>query len=62
VAQGNTAGQLAALMQISQVMLGSDYPFRKGTEAVEGVHNYKFSADEIKESENALRVIPRLTA
>ena len=65
VAQGNTLGQLAALMQmvpISQVMLGSDYPFREGTEAVEGVHNYKFSPDEIKaiESENAIRVMPRL--
>ncbi len=65
VAQGNTLGQLAALMQmvpISQVMLGSDYPFREGTEAVTGVHNYKFSPDEIKaiESENAIRVMPRL--
>jgi len=36
VAQGNTPGQLAALMEmvnISQVMFGSDYPFRKGAEA-----------------------------
>jgi 6-methylsalicylate decarboxylase len=65
VAQGNTPGQLAALMQmvkISQVMFGSDYPFRKGIEAVEGVHNYKFSEEEIKaiDSENAIRVMPRL--
>jgi predicted TIM-barrel fold metal-dependent hydrolase len=65
VAQGNTPGQLAALMEmvkISQVMFGSDYPFRKGIEAVEGVHNYKFSPDEIKaiDSENAIRVMPRL--
>jgi predicted TIM-barrel fold metal-dependent hydrolase len=65
VAQGNTPGQLAALMEmvkISQVMFGSDYPFRKGTEAVEGVHNYKFTPDEIKaiDSENAIRVMPRL--
>jgi 6-methylsalicylate decarboxylase len=65
VAQGNTPGQLAALMQmvkISQVMFGSDYPFRKGIEAVEGVHNYKFSPEEIKaiDSENAIRVMPRL--
>ncbi|HEY6256602.1 MAG TPA: amidohydrolase family protein [Xanthobacteraceae bacterium] len=67
VAQGNTPGQLAALMQmvnISQVMLGSDYPFRKGVDAVDGVHNYKFSAEDIKaiESENAIRVMPRLRA
>jgi predicted TIM-barrel fold metal-dependent hydrolase len=65
VAQGNTPGQLAALMQmvnISQVMFGSDYPFRQGTEAVEGVNNFKFSPDEIKaiDSENAIRVMPAL--
>jgi predicted TIM-barrel fold metal-dependent hydrolase len=67
VAQGNTLGQLAALMQmvpVSQVMLGSDYPFREGTEAVEGLANYKFSAADLKaiESENAIRVMPRLLA
>ncbi len=65
VAQGNTPAQLFALMQmvdIAQVMLGSDYPFRKGVEAVNGVHNYKFTPDEIKaiESENAIRVMPSL--
>jgi len=65
VAQGNTPGQLAALMQmvkISQVMFGSDYPFRLGTEALDGVRNYKFSPDEIKaiDSENAIRVMPAL--
>jgi predicted TIM-barrel fold metal-dependent hydrolase len=65
VAQGNTLGQLAALMQmvpISQVMFGSDYPFRQGIEAVEGVHNYKFSPDDRKaiDSENAIRVMPGL--
>ena len=65
VAQGNSPGQLAALMamvDISQVMLGSDYPFRKGVDAVDGVHNYKFSPAEIKaiESENAIRVMPLL--
>jgi 6-methylsalicylate decarboxylase len=67
VAQGNTPGQLAALMQmvpVSQVMLGSDYPFRQGIEAVEGITNYKFSAADLKaiESENAIRVMPRLRA
>jgi len=65
VAQGNSPGQLAALMamvDISQVMLGSDYPFRKGVDAVDGVHDYKFSPAEIKaiESENAIRVMPLL--
>jgi predicted TIM-barrel fold metal-dependent hydrolase len=46
------------------VMLGSDYPFRQGIEAVEGLANYKFSAADLKaiESENAIRVMPRLKA
>jgi 6-methylsalicylate decarboxylase len=65
IAQGNTRGQLAALMdmvKISQVMFGSDYPFRKGVDAVEGVHNFTFSPNDIKaiDSENAIRVMPAL--
>jgi 6-methylsalicylate decarboxylase len=65
VAQGNTPGQLAALMQmvpVSQVMLGSDYPFRAGVDAVEGIANYKFNPTDLKaiESENAIRIMPRL--
>jgi predicted TIM-barrel fold metal-dependent hydrolase len=65
VAQGNTRGQLAALMQmvpVSQVMLGSDFPFRKGIEAVEGVANYNFSDADRKaiQSDNAIRVMPGL--
>ena len=47
VAQGNTPGQLAALLKmvsISQVMFGSDYPFRDANEAVEGLADYKFDA------------------
>jgi predicted TIM-barrel fold metal-dependent hydrolase len=65
VAQGNTRGQLAALMQmvqVPQVLLGSDFPFRKGLEAVEGVANYDFSDADRKaiESENAIRIMPGL--
>ena len=67
VAQGNTPGQLAALMQmvkVPQVMLGSDFPFRKGIEAVEGVAHYDFSDADRRaiESENAIRVMPGLKA
>ena len=65
VAQGNTPGQLAALMQmvqVSQVMFGSDFPFRKAIEASDGLAAYKFSDADRKaiDSENAIRVMPRL--
>ena len=65
VAQGNTPGQLAALMKlvpISQVMFGSDFPYRFGTEAVDGVAAYPFSEAERRaiDFENAIRVMPGL--
>lgn len=65
VAQGNTPGQLAALLKlvpISQVMFGSDYPYRHGIEALEGVDAYPFTTAERRaiDFENAVRVIPRL--
>ena len=67
VAQGNTPGQLAALLKlvpISQVMFGSDYPYRLGVEAVEGVDAYRFTVAERRaiNSENAIRVMPNLKA
>ena len=67
VAQGNTPSQLAALMKlvpISQVMFGSDFPYRNGTEAVEGVADYPFSAADRRaiDFENAIRVMPGLKA
>ena len=65
VAQGNTRGQLAALMQmvpISQVMLGSDFPYRHGIEAVDGINDYDFTDADRRaiENENAIRVMPGL--
>jgi predicted TIM-barrel fold metal-dependent hydrolase len=65
VAQGNTPGQLAALMKlvsISQVMFGSDYPFREAKEAVDGVAAYKFSAADERAvgSGNALKMFPNI--
>ena len=50
VAQGNTPEQLAALLQlipISQVMFGSDYPYREAIEAADGVAAYKFNAADL---------------
>ena len=65
IAQGNTPGQLAALMKlvsISQVMFGSDYPFRDAMEALEGMVAYKFSAaDQLAiENGNALKMFPNI--
>jgi len=65
IAQGNTPGQLAALMKlvsISQVMFGSDYPFRDAAEAVDGLVGYKFSAaDQLAiDNANALKMFPNI--
>jgi predicted TIM-barrel fold metal-dependent hydrolase len=47
IAQGNMPGQFAALLKlvaVSQVMFGSDFPYREATEAAEGLAAYGFSA------------------
>ena len=64
-AQANSPGALAALLKLvstSQVMFGTDYPYRPGAEVVEGLGNYGFSAAELRaiDRENALRLMPRL--
>jgi 6-methylsalicylate decarboxylase len=65
IAQGNMPGQFAALLKlvpVSQLMFGSDYPFREAAEAVEGVDGYDFGAAE-RDSINrdtALSLMPRL--
>src|SRR5262245_31264593 len=66
VAQGNTPGMLAALMYmvpISQVLFGSDFPYREAKEAVDGVANYKPFSDAERRAidrENAVRIMPQL--
>ena len=45
-AQANSPGALAALLKlvpVSQVMFGTDYPYRPGSEVVEGLTGYGFS-------------------
>jgi predicted TIM-barrel fold metal-dependent hydrolase len=65
IAQGNTAGQFAALMKmvsISQVMFGSDYPYRDAKEAADGLVAYKFSAaDQLAiDNGNALKMFSNI--
>jgi len=67
IAQGNTAGQLAALMKmvsVSQVLFGTDFPYRDGTEAVEGLDAYGFSAaDRLAiDRGNAIKLMPNIKA
>lgn len=63
-AQANHAGALAALLKIasvSQVMFGTDFPYRPGAEAVAGLTAYGFTASELAAIDrgNALRLMPR---
>ena len=65
VAQGNTPGQLAALLKmvsVSQVVFGSDYPFRDAKEAVDGIIAYQFPAADLRaiDNGNALRLFPSI--
>jgi len=65
VAQGNTPGQLAALTKMvptSQILFGSDYPYRDAKEAVDGLLDYKFPTADLRaiDYENTMRLIPRL--
>ena len=65
IAQGNAPGMLDGLLRIipvSHVLFGSDYPYRLGTEAVDGLADYKFKEADLRaiEYENAIRLMPRL--
>jgi predicted TIM-barrel fold metal-dependent hydrolase len=67
LAQGNTPGQIAALLKmvpVSQVMYGTDYPFRDGAEVNDGIAKWNFSAADIAAIErgNALKLLPRVKA
>jgi 6-methylsalicylate decarboxylase len=63
-AQANHAGALAALLKlvsVSQVLFGTDFPYRSGAEAVAGLTAYGFSVAELAAIDrgNALRLMPR---
>jgi 6-methylsalicylate decarboxylase len=66
-AQGNHEGALKALMAmipVSQVLYGTDFPFRDGAEENTGLGNYDFSAADRMAIDrgNALRLFPTLKA
>ena len=66
-AQGNHAGALAALMKIvtpSQVLYGTDFPFRDGAEENGGLSAFRFEAKDLHaiERDNALKLLPTLKA
>jgi 6-methylsalicylate decarboxylase len=65
IAQGNEPGQFAALLKlapVSQLMFGSDFPYREAVEAAHGLAAYPFSDAERASinRETALRLLPGL--
>ena len=65
LAQGNTPGQIAALLKmvpVSRVLYGTDFPFRGGAEVNEGIAAYSFTPAEVRAIErgNAMGLLPRL--
>jgi len=65
VAQANHPGALDALLRlvpVSQVMFGTDYPFRAGAEVIDGLRAHRFAPQELRaiERNNAVRLMPGL--
>jgi len=66
-AQANHPGALGALLKLvtpSQILYGTDYPYRTGAEENEGLGAERFAAKDLRaiERDNALRLIPTLQA
>jgi len=61
VSNAVTIGALAKLVPISQIVFGTDYPYRTAAEHVKGLAA-NFNADELKaiDRDNAVRILPRL--
>jgi predicted TIM-barrel fold metal-dependent hydrolase len=62
-AQPMALGSLTKLVAVSQVLFGSDFPYRTGAETAQGLVDYGFSANDLKAitRDNALRLLPRLS-
>ena len=52
---------LTKLVDVSQILFGSDYPYRTGADNVKGLAEYGFSGAELRAigRDNALRLLPR---
>jgi 6-methylsalicylate decarboxylase len=66
-AQANHPGALAALtklVSVPQILYGTDFPFRDGAEVNAGLTAYRFKPRDLRaiERDNALRLLPTLTA
>ncbi|HEX3398728.1 MAG TPA: amidohydrolase family protein [Acetobacteraceae bacterium] len=61
VANAVTIRALANLVPVTQIVFGTDYPYRSGTEYPQALAA-NFTADELKaiDRENAVRILPRL--
>jgi len=55
---------LTRLVPTSQILFGSDYPYRTGEDHVKGLMEYGFTAADRRaiDRDNALRLLPRLSA
>jgi predicted TIM-barrel fold metal-dependent hydrolase len=67
LAQGNTPGQIAALLKmvsVFQVLYGTDFPFRDGAEVNRGIADWGFGDADLRaiERETALKLLPRVRA
>jgi predicted TIM-barrel fold metal-dependent hydrolase len=64
-AQANSAPALAALLKVappSQILFGTDYPFRTSAEEIGGLTMQRFATKDLRaiERDNALRLLPEL--
>jgi predicted TIM-barrel fold metal-dependent hydrolase len=65
LAQGNTKAQLAGLSNmvgVSQMLYGTDYPYRDGAEVNDGIAAWNFAAADLRaiENETARKLLPKL--
>ena len=49
------------LLDVSQILFGSDYPYRTGADPVKGLREFGFSASDLRaiERDNARHLLPR---